>query len=372
MNPIRLMIVVTDLEVGGAPLHLLRLVPGLRRAGYAVKVVCLSGPGPVGPDLAEAGAEVAACGARAARDVSALWRLARLVRAYRPHVLHGLLFHANQAVRLVAPVAGVPVGRVLCEIHTVEIERPWHLWADNLTCRMCREELGISSAVVRHLHRAAHIPESQLRVLEGGIDTDRFGEAIPAPRADLGAREGVPLLVWVGRFDPVKGFEELIEAFAAVRAEQDAQLLLVGEGAYRPSIERLIDHHRVRADVLLAGSRRDVPEVLAAADLFVFPSRTEGLPTALLEAMAAGKPVVTTDVAGCRDVVVPNRTGLIVPPQSPGELARAIGALLIDKPLATGLAEAARAAVRKRFGKTAMVERYVEVYRAVVQRPRTA
>ena len=138
MRPIRLMIVVTDLEVGGAPLHLLRVVRSLPRDGYIIKIVSLAPAGPVATDLRDAGVEVADCRARSAADLRALLRLARIVRHWHPDILHGLLFHANLAVRLVAPSAGVPIGRVICEIHTVEVDRRWHLWLDNLTCRLCR------------------------------------------------------------------------------------------------------------------------------------------------------------------------------------------------------------------------------------------
>ena len=366
----RLMIVVTDLELGGAPLHLLRVVPGLCAAGYAVTVVSLADPGPIGPELVAAGVAVASCRARGVGDVRALWRLGRLIRRCRPHILHGVLFHANLAVRLVGPVAGVPSRRILCEIHTVEVERRWHLWLDNLTCRLCALELGISTSVVRHLRRVGHLPAARLHVLEGGIDVERFAGASPRSRRALGVREHVPLLLWVGRFDPVKGFETLIAAFARLRRERDVQLLLVGDGPYRPVVERLVADFNVRDDVILAGPRRDIPEVMAAADVFVFPSRTEGLPTALLEAMASGRAVVTTDVPGCRDVVRCGRDGLLVPPGAPDKLAEAVRRLLSDEALRMRLAACGQQHVRERFGSAAVAERYRGVYRRMIQRHR--
>jgi glycosyltransferase involved in cell wall biosynthesis len=366
VTPIRVMIVVTDLEVGGAPLHLLRLVRHLPRERYCIKIVSLAPEGPVAADLRDAGVETAACGARSAADLRALVRLTHMVRQWRPDILHGLLFHANLAVRLVAPLAGVPVGRVVCEIHTVEIERPWHLRLDKLTIGLCRVELGISEAVVRHLRHRAHIPPHRLAVVEGGIELEPLMSAKPISRAEIGVPDDVPMLLWVGRLDPVKGFEELIAALAQLRARRDIRLVLVGDGDYRPTVEALIARHGVDEQVMLLGARRDVPALMAAADIFVFPSYTEGLPTVLLEAMASGIPIVTTDVAGCRDIVTHGQTGLIVPPRNAKALATAIETILDEPDRAGRLVETARRLVRERHGQTAVADRYDRLYRSIL------
>lgn len=363
---IRLTYLITDLKVGGVPLHLYRLATSLPRERFDVQVISLSDEGPVGERLREAGVAVRACGARTVRQWSALGRLWRLLVDRPPDLLHSLLFHANLASRLVAPLAGVGPRRIINEIQTVEIERRWHLVLDGLTCRLCRFEIGNSPSVVDHLHRQAGIPRSRLRCEWGAVDVGRFETAAPADRAALGVATDESLLVWTGRLDPVKGFEEMIEAAAQLKERVRFKLLLAGEGAYRSVVEGLILKHGVSDRVVLLGRHDAVPSLLRAADLFVFPSRTEGLPNSLMEAMAAGLPVITSDVPGCRDLVFHGQTGLLVPPNSPGGLASAIDVLLADRPRASRLGGNAQAWIRSHAGRDLWVQRWQQLYADLV------
>ena len=353
------------------PLHLLRLAQSVREAGFAPAVVSLASPGPVGGQLAEAGIEVLSCAGRGGWDFRILGRLRQILRDRRPDLVHALLFHANQAVRWVARSAGVPVQRVLCEIQTVEVERRWHLWVDRFTYRSCRCTIGNSPSVVEHLAKHAGIPRDRLRLIRGGIDPAPIQQAEPIDRISLGVRRERPLVLWVGRLDPVKGLPQLIEAFRAVRATHDAQLLLVGEGQQRAELEAHVLRARLQGHVYLPGSRGDVPAVLKAADVFVLPSRTEGLPNALLEAMAAGCAIVTTDVPGCRDLVRHEETGLVVPFGDTTALASAIARLLSDRQLANSLGAAAATEVAANWTAERMRADYLQLYREALadQRP---
>ncbi len=362
--PIRLCILTTDLKTGGVPMDVYRLATALGPDDFAVRVGCLAGRGAMSDRLETAGVETFACGAGGAWDLRALLRLRRELRAFRPDVLHAFLFHANAAACVVGPLAGVPPRRIITEILTVETERRWHLILGGLLCRMCRVVVGNSRPVVEHLHRAGHVPASRLACVPGGVDADRFVEAEAVDPATLGVPEGHALLMWVGRLDPVKGLDELVDAMGMLR-EQSVTLGLVGEGAYEDEIRRRVDRHGLGGRVCFFGRRDDVPNLLAAADVFVFPSRTEGMPNALLEAMAAGSPIVTTDVPGCRDVVTDGRTGLLVPARRPEALAGAIERLLADRELAARLGSSARRRAVAEFDFARTVERYAALYREV-------
>lgn len=365
-RPIRLTCLITDLNTGGVPLHLYRLASRLPADRFRVRVIALAGEGPVGELLRRAGVPVSTCDARGAGDVRALARLWERLRRDPPDLLHAYLFHANMAARVIGPLSGVPVHRILCEIQTVEIERPWHLVLDNLTCRLCRFEVGNSPSVVAHLRRRAHIPASRLRCEWGAVDVEVFDRASPLPRAALGVPEDEPLLLWTGRLDPVKGFEEMLEAFAHVCRVRPARLLLAGEGPYRQAVERLIRRLQLDDRVALLGRRDDVPALLKTADLFLFCSRTEGLPNALMEAMAAGVPVVATDVPGCRDLITSGETGLLVPSGSIESIARAVLHLLEDRRRARSLSEAARAWVSRSCDAPSWIARWVRLYESVI------
>lgn len=364
-QPCRLVYLITDLKVGGVPLHLYRLATRLPKEHFAIDVISLADRGPVGERLEKAGIAVHACGARHAWDGTALVRLMALLRRLRPDVLHALLFHANMAARTVGVLAGVPISRILCEIQTVEIERPWHLVVDNLTCRLCRYEIGNSPSVMTHLNRVGHIPEARLICEPGGIDVDAFCSAKPLSRTELGVTADERLVVWTGRLDPVKGFEEMLAAFSDVVGQVPAKLLLAGEGAYRERVQQLIERHRLGDAVRLLGPRGDIPQILRAADAFLFGSRTEGLPNSLLEAMAAGVPVVAMDVPGCRDVVRSGGTGLLVPAGDAKALAKGLLYVLEHATEAHRWGRAAQTWVREHFGMAGWVRRWERRYQAM-------
>jgi glycosyltransferase involved in cell wall biosynthesis len=366
-RPLRITYLITDLKIGGVPLHLHRLATRLPRDRAEVRVITLAGEGPVAGMLRRGGVPVQTCGAVAPWDVRALWRLHRLLRADPPDLLHAMLFHANVAARLVGPPSGVQPARIICEIQTVERERKWHLPVDNLTCRLCRCEVGNSPSVVAHLHERAHIPKTRLALQWGAVDVAAVSAAEPIARESIGLSAGEIMLLWTGRLDPVKGFEEMLGGFARACAGRPVKLVLVGEGAYRPTVERLIAELNLEGRVLLLGERQDVPRLLKAADLFLFPSRTEGLPNALLEAMAAGLPIVATDVPGCRDLIQDGRTGLLVRAESAEDIARGLTEVLNRDDRGKALGGAARDWVSEHADARVLADRWMGFYERIAR-----
>lgn len=363
MAATRILYVITDLNTGGVPLHLFRLALAVREQGFAPHVVSLAPVGEVGVTLADAGIGVQSCQARGPADVLVIGRLARLMRRVRPALVHSFLFHGNIASQLACVLAGISPHRLICEIQTVEIARRWHVCLGGMTHRLCRVVVGNSPSVVRHLHDDGGIAWSRLRCLPGGVPVDAYARAVPADRAELGVKAGESVLLWVGRLDPVKGLDELLAAFAQVRQRVPARLVLAGEGAYRVHLVRTIEALALRDHVALLGTRTDIPSLMRAADLFVFPSRAEGMPNALLEAMAASLPIVTTDAPGCRDLIEHGRTGWRVPVGDAAALRDGIVQLLADHDLASKLGTEAARVVEARYSQRVCTERCVRLYR---------
>ncbi len=360
--PKRILYVITDLQIGGVPLHLFRLATEARRRGFVVQAVSLAPPGPVSAMLQDAGIETTSCLDKNIFDIGALFRLRKCIAGFKPDLIHSFLFHANFLCRLAAPMAGVHPRQLICEIQTVEIERPWHLWLDRWTHRLCRIEIGNSPSVIHHLRIAAKIPPHKLHLIPGGIDTQRFSDAVPIPRSQLGIPDDVPLLIWTGRLDPVKGLDDLLQAVADPQLSPHIHLLLVGDGAIKNHLERQITTLKLERRVHLPGVRKDIPELLKAVDVFVFPSFTEGLPNAVLEAMAAALPIVATDVPGNHDLLQNEQTALLVPPHDPAALAHAIHRIISDPSIGKKLSLPAQQYAQQHYDINIMYDKYFDLY----------
>lgn len=360
------MYVITDLEIGGVPLHLHRLIKAMRERGYESSVVSLATPGPVTDLLHADGVKVYSCDGRGGLDFRVPGRLSRFFQQIEPDIIHSLLFHANIASRWSARKIGFPKDRVICEIQTVEVERKWHLWVDGWTYKGCRFTIGNSPSVINHLAAKAGIAEENLRLVRGGIDPNAFRDVQAIDRSTLGVLDGAPMILWAGRFDPVKGLDFLIDAFYEVSRQSDAHLVLAGDGPTRAQMLDRIHAISMEDRVHCLGSRDDVPSLLKTADLFVFPSRTEGLPNALLEAMSSKCPIVTTDVPGCRDLIQHESNGLLVSYDDTQALTDAMMRMLKDRVLADLLADCAYQSVVDHWHIDQTYNRYAEIYRELM------
>jgi glycosyltransferase involved in cell wall biosynthesis len=190
-------------------------------------------------------------------------------------------------------------------------------------------------------------------------------------RRALGLPPQAPVILTVARFAPQKGHQVLLEAIPTVLAHQPAaQFLWVGDGPLLPALRARAKSLGVGNHLHFLGRRDDVPELLGAADLFVLPSRFEGLPLAVLEAMAAGLPVVGTQVCGTQEAVADGRTGQLVPPDDPPALANAITALLSQPALAARFGAAGQQRFARLFGAGRMAQETADLYGELLRRPR--
>ncbi len=362
----KIALVITDLKTGGVPLHVYRLAVAIAQRGFRPHVVSLAPPAAVSDQLIAARIPTRHCNAKGPTDLAAVLQLIRHLRTIRPTLIHSFLFHANTACRIAAPLAGLSHRRLICEIQTVEIERRWHLTVGGMLHRFCACIVGNSPSVVDHLQRESHISADRIRCITGGVDLAAIDAAVAPDRETLGLTGEGPICVWVGRMDPVKGLEDLVEAFASLPKRLDARLLLVGDGQHAPAVRTCIQEHDVDSSVVMTGRRDNVAALIKLANVFVFPSYTEGMPNALLEAMAARRPIVTTNVAGCRDLIEHGRTGLLVPPRNPAALTIAMQQLLTDRGCATSLANNARARVERHYTFERCIDQYETLYRQVI------
>jgi glycosyltransferase involved in cell wall biosynthesis len=267
--------------------------------------------------------------------------LVEILRRLRPRIAHVMDVWPQAAVA--ARLARVP--RVLVTHHTPELPR-----RDNLAGRVWQRLGWLARPEVIYTSEADRARDGRRpsHVVPLGIDLDRFDGARPALRSDR------PLVGNVARLAPQKDHRTLLEA---ARLVPEAEFVVAGDGELRAELERA-----AVPNVRLLGSRDDVPELLASFDVFAFPSLFEGLCLAVIEAQAAGVPVVATPVGGIRETVVDGETGLLVPTRDPGALAAAIRQLLEEREAAEAMATEAKRRVRERYSVERMVEATLRLY----------
>jgi len=363
----RVLHVITSTGVGGAEGALARLVRGL--AGrYHFEVLSVKAVGETGENLRADGFLVDDLGAPDPGPVRALSALVRETGRRRPDLVHAWLFRANFLVRFAARLRGVPN---IASVRTLEMERTWQPRLDALTHGLVDRYLAVSRAAARFT--AAHgVPGDKITVVPNGLAPGEFEE--PPGWREFRRRFGVPedafLAVCAGRLRWEKGQAVLLEALARLAAEggRPAFLLLAGAG---PDEARLREQARalgLEESVRFGGLLEDPREAYRAADLLVQPSLWEGMPNAVLEAMAQGTPAVASSVGGVPEVVRDAVTGLLVPPGDPAALATAVARLRDDEALRASMGRAALARAREAFPLQATLEATAAVYEELLAR----
>lgn len=387
-RPLRVMQVIPDLRVGGAERVAVTLANGLAEAGHEVMLLTIRGGGPqeerlrkdLGVQLRVLGIQRASVKqpiafARSVRKLRAAFDAA--LRDFQPDVVQTHIpeddLLASDGVRRTGIGVHVPL------VHSLQ----FHLHREKMDfrgrarLRMFRRMLArtrsiwaVSGAVARAIEEHTAYPADQIEVLHNGVDLRAY-EQLPTrakAKAALGLPTDAPLVLGVGRLHPAKNFPLLVRASAAVLREHPAvRFALVGEGDERARIEAEIEAQGVSAAWTLLGQRSDVPQCLAAADLFVQPSDWEGFPVAVVEAMAAELPVVATEVAGVGEVIENEVHGLLIPKGGEAELSAALQRLLADSKTSAQLAASAKQLAWAHYNLNAYIGRAVSGLRAALE-----
>lgn len=354
----RILHVVYSFGVGGSELLARSLVEALPRYAHGVISVDLSGP--LQQEFEDLGAPTWC----AHRDQSSFFQATRAVRAavaeFGPDVVHSHHLHELIHVLLPCLLKGVPIIHTEHERFSLGSAR--HRALLRLCAYGCRVVTGVDGSVAAFLVDSAGLRKQNVQVIHNGVDIRRFANAT-ADRQSLGLRSGGPVVGVVARLHPVKGHSVLLRAFEGVKSRfPDAELLIVGDGEEKDRLIQLAGKLRIDASVAFLGSRRDIPELLAAMDVVVLPSLEEGLPLSLLEAMAAAKPIVATDVGAVSTVIRNNETGILVAPNDIGAITEAINRILSDESLQHTLSTAAQEFAAGTYSLDHAAEAYARIY----------
>ncbi|WP_165234851.1 glycosyltransferase [Aquisphaera insulae] len=365
-RPVRVAMVITDLDVGGAERALVNLATQLDRGRWEPSVIALGGEGELAVELRRAGIDCECLGGSPRRPFAVVARLIRALRRRRPELVQSFLFHANLAARLAAPFAGRPW--VIGGLRVAEREKGWHLTLDRITGWLAAGSVCVSEGVRRFSVQAGRLDPRRLTVIPNGIDPRPYDVAAAVPRSELGIPDHAFLAIQVGRLTLQKGLAPLLDAAERVIPDcPDWHLALAGDGPDRGwLLDRIAGSEVLNGRIHWLGPRRDVPDLLATADLLVLASLWEGMPNVVLEAMAARRAVVATAVEGTDELVIPGETGWLVPPDDPPALAAALGEAARDPATCRALGLAGRARVEREFSIRRVVRDYEGLWSGVL------
>jgi glycosyltransferase involved in cell wall biosynthesis len=369
---VRILFLSTSMGMGGADSQLLSAARVMVARGHAVVIVSLTPLGPMGLQARALGIRTESLEMpRGIPDPRGLLRLARMTRAWRPDVVHSHMVHANllaRALRLLAPVPAL-----VSTIHNIYEGGRVRMAGYRFTNRLVDHMTIVSQAAADRFVGEKIVPAGLLTVVPNGVDTASI-RAVPASEGEalrralgIGGR-----FAWlaVGRFEAAKDYPNMLRAFARVRKRHpEAVLLLVGRGSLQPETEALARELGLGDAVRFLGVREDVPVVMRAADAYVMSSAWEGMPMVLLEAGAAGLPIVSTRVGGNHEVVLDHQSGFLVPARDHDALASAM-LRLADMPAEQRRAMGHRGQehIERNYGLERVAERWEEIYHDVLAR----
>jgi glycosyltransferase involved in cell wall biosynthesis len=364
----RLLLIIPTLDRGGAEKQLSLLAAGLaQQSDFDVHVACLTRGGPWEAHLAAAGVPVTIIGKSWKFDPPAYWRLKRFISDLRPEIVHTWLFAANSYGRQAALAAGVK--HLVAGERCVDRWKVWYEFAIDRRLAKRTERIVTNSAAVADFYAEHGIDREKFVVIPNGVPP--FIPPADNPRAALAQELDLPVDArWigvVGRLWPQKRVKDLVWGAELLRvARDDVRVLILGDGPQRWRLERYARQVGSASIIRFLGERPDVPRFLPHLYALWMGSGYEGQSNAILEAMAAGLPVVATDIPGNRELVVPHETGLLVKVGDRANLARKIQTLLNDPALAARLGAAGRERIERDFSVEQMVARHADFYRSLL------
>jgi glycosyltransferase involved in cell wall biosynthesis len=358
---VRILFINSIRMYGGGEVWMVTAMKMLVQRGHKVFLICRS-DAPMRPYAEATGATVVPMTIRGDFDPRCILRTSVLLRRQR---IDAVLTNTDKELRFAGLAARLAHKPPVFARKGVDrpLKNKWrYRWTYNT---LAAAVIANSEATKRTLMASAPwLDASRVHVIYNGIDPDRYGpEYTRSIRGELAIPSGVPLIGFVGRLNVQKGIEYLLQAFVSViERRPDAHLLMVGVGDLHDYVLEFVHQHGLESQLHLTGFRDDIPNVMDSIDVCVLPSLWEGFGIVLIEAMAAGKPCVTTNISSMPEIVQHDVTGLVVPPHNADALAQALLKILDDRALATRLGMAGRQDVLQKFSIDRMIENYERVF----------
>jgi len=359
VKKINILFVINSLPIGGCELGLVEIVKRLDKERFRPVVICLKEEGILAEKIIKGGGKIYSCLLRSKYDLWIIPRLISLIKREKIDIVYTLL--EGDAMfwgRLSAKIAGVPV--IVSSIHSFKtlggkrgIINPFN----KLLLPITHKIITVGQVQKDCLIEEEGIEAGKVVLIHDGVDLTLFGgkrEIIVEEY--LGIPDRAPVVGIVAALHPVKAHEVFLEAAARIlEVKPGVHFLIVGDGPRKEELVELSHSLGIASSIHFLGFRLDIPQITSCFDLSVLSSDSEAFPNVLLEAMAAGKPVVATNVGGCPEIVIPGETGFLAPPRDPEALSRVILTLLKDRKLAEEMGKRGRKRVERFFSVEKMV-----------------
>jgi len=394
---IKVLHIISDLEIGGAQEVVRTLVKHLA-SDDCLPMVCAFKDGPLRQEIERLGFRVEILTPPRhsfiffpgfIADMIRIWRsLTALVTKHNINIIQTHLLRTLDFLVLFLKYT-TPVRAVLWTFHSTDFEltknqlsqHKWllkpkkfiHRHLYRMASNLVNGFIAVSEEVKTAMLHIIGPIQDKITVIYNGVDIERYGIPVDKMqvRSHLGLEAHACLIAVPAILKVEKGHRFLIEAMGSVTSRyENVHALLIGDGPLRYELQEYVKQLNLEGSVHFLGSRHDVPEVLAACDMFVLPSLCEGFSMALLEAMASGKPIVATAVSGTIQVMIPNKTGLIVPPHSSQELSKAIIQLLSSPEQAHTMGQTAKRRVEANYGAQKQSEKHLALYNRIIAQQR--
>jgi len=372
MNKIKVLHIVQHSTGGGIINQLFHLLRAYDKQTIHAMVCCIGSKGTTGKLIEENGIDFMSLNIK--RNDRLIPRAVRLLygvmKERQIHVVRTHGHGANLNGRVAAWLCRIPCVPSVHNVYTQKKEQKLQRRiANNLLGRISDMVIAVSEAVRADVIRYDRVDPSKVLVIRNGVDTELFTAtgASGRVRKELGLGDRDTVIGFVGRLAPAKGLAHLIEAFDAVRQEFDhVKILIVGRGALLSSLQNMAAEKGLQEDIIFSGERSDIPAILSSIDIFAMSSEQEGLPNALLEAMAAAKPSVVTSAGGMKEVVKDGINGIVVPVGDIISLSNGLKRLIMNKNLSEAMGRAARDYIEKKFSIHATARVWEELYKELL------
>ncbi len=364
---IRVMYLIWSLDLGGAEQVVVDLARRLSKKSFKPMVCCLNDKGRLSPLVEREGIRVFALHKKPKFDPWILPKLIGIIRDEKIDLIHTHLFTANLWGRIAAKLTGIPV---ISSEHGMDRWRTkFHLALDRFLASTSKRIIFVSKAVQQFYMKKNPSLNGKSKVIYNGIDVTNFQKSFEKKtvREGLGLSEKEKVVGIVGRLVPEKAHGDFIAAIQLLAKEEKNVLgLIIGEGELLEPLRKQVEEKGLQKHILFSGFRDDVPVLYKAMDVLVLSSTSEGFPLTVLEAMAAGVPVVATEVGGVKELIKNDEDGLLVPPNDPGALAGAISRILNDSALSERIVSAAEEKVKNCFSVEKMTKDHELLYTEVL------